>query len=720
MRNSSDGGNAEEVLCLEVDNTLPDRKSSLTTAQISEPIRLEKVPVKRVSFSNTHSVINDCGEEVLPVRHRDSITSASTDSSEDSTSSGEGRSGAMSHRSSKLRAKLPVTTGTTKHLSEMVQTSLDGGSIISMDSSTEEWTPSIQKEVAERRKSAPLCADMYPDRRSEGHVVKDYRSMSQTVAPYDQLAMMSPSSPVPNSQFQFKGSKGIMSPPPQKGTRTHSRGSSISSLESSDSYQGYVMSPTTPSGEYIYEEQNQSPWSKMDDNNYLKGQGQLTKQGPPTAQKPASIKKSRPMSGSSTGSVDMGHRRNASKSSLESVEEIPKESEDHGFMGPIPVCSPVPPRTSPVPPRISPVPTKTVIPSPPILQQNQNWPQSLPTTPTMLQSVPRTPNQHPRVDLTQSHMTMGPYSAPATPQPLSPATTSTIGCLSPRLSGHRSSISKAVTPPVVPSTPPPNPPALVPPAPRNPAASIKTHKKRPSGGNIVVNGNQALSGSPGAQYPDIVATHRSNQTTATESQGHDHGTSNSEDANCAFMAELNQHMHMSSTSSPDGTVQQPDSRIPPQTLPKPNDQRVNGNTSACPMDYNSSYPHFYSHSVIPDIANRPPPSSNQQSKKQIPPPPPKRNENTKLSTSISSRTSAVDISDVPNEINHIDPIYGNCEGILDISDLPPPPPELLEDFTGEGQSYYEGQGHGSQRSGKLIAPPPPPPPKRNKETQLSS
>lgn len=704
FRDSTDGKSNEDVLCLEIDKVdkLPQRKSSLTSAQISEPIRVEKAPVKRVSFSNTHSVINDSGEEVLPVRHRDSITSASTDSSEDSTSSGEGRCGVMSHRSSKLRAKLPVTTGTTKHLSEMVQTSLDGGSIGSMDSSTEEWRPNITSPVQkeERRKSAPLCGDMY----LEGHV-KDHRSMSQTIQ-YDQLPM-SPSSPSTMSQFQFKGSKGIMSPPPQKGTKTHSRGSSISSVDSSDSYQGYITSPTTcvPLGDNQYSDQNQPPWSKMEENSYQKGQCQSGKQGPPTAQKPASIKKGRPLPGSSTGSVEMGHKRNTSKSSLESVEEIPKEMEFQGQVGPIPVSSPVP--------------LRTVGASPPVPQQSQSRSQSNPNTPTVVQSAPKYPNQHPRVDLTQSQMTKGSHSAPATPQPQtgSPAPTTSIGCLSPRLSGHRSSLPKPVAPPMVPVTAP-DPPALVPPAPRNPAVTAKTHKKRPSGGSIVVNGNQVMSGSQGAQYPDIVATQRSQQTTEHQGQS----VSNGEDTNYAslpFMAELSQHMHSSQAPKPGISVQQSDSRIPPQTLPKPTDQRINGNTSACQIDYNSSsYPYNYSSNpIIADTSNRPS-SSAQQSKKHTPPPPPKRSENTKLSTSLNSQTSAAEISDVPNEQDHIDPIYDNCEGILDISELPPPPPELLEDFGGEGQSH-ESQSQESQRSGKPKAPPPPPP-KRNRETQLSS
>ncbi|XP_076460386.1 uncharacterized protein LOC143293422 isoform X3 [Babylonia areolata] len=92
-----------------------------------------KTPTKRVSFCATHSVISDPRElqqqqqqqqqqQHSGPRHRDSIIS---DSSEDSNSSGEGRHSSANLLRGKMRPKLPVTTETTRFLTEMNQLSID-------------------------------------------------------------------------------------------------------------------------------------------------------------------------------------------------------------------------------------------------------------------------------------------------------------------------------------------------------------------------------------------------------------------------------------------------------------------------------------------------------------------------------------------------------------------------------------------------------------------
>ncbi|XP_052245813.1 ras-associated and pleckstrin homology domains-containing protein 1-like isoform X3 [Dreissena polymorpha] len=821
---------------------LLERKLSLTAAQISEPVRIDKPPVKRVSFSNTHSVIHDPGDEVVHcVRHRDSITSASTDSSEDSTSSGEGRYGGLVHRGSKLRAKLPVTTGTTKQISEMVQTSLDGGSVSSMDSSNDEWRPNslgAMKDISERRKSAPVCE---VNERNDYHM-KEGRSMSHQM----QSSPLSPAVPSSNSYSHTKNGRVLTSPPPRKsglgnGVNTHSRGSSISSVESGDSGQGTLTSPLS---EMFFSEQNS--WMSYDSKLYSDCHVS-NKQGPPTAQKPASIKKGRPHSGPAIGPVEKGHIRNPSKSSLESVEEA-----NEGYRGVVPVSSPLPPRVIPSPysvashmghtrsmsqpntpsvsaqpphfpshaypahigspsvslpstppatsvypvnyPSTPPIHSSTA-PSYPTQSSHPNHTQHFTyghplgsaqyTAPAMSSSTPCYPMQSPLIhqSLTATNYpvlplplqhssstpsypvqspsihhsssapsypaekapfphqsttanyqtgqdlpidntsTKGKIHSPASQPPSSPLPT--IGCLSPRLSAHRSSVAKPVPPPMVPCTPP----VLLPPTPRNPSATVSMHKKRPSGSNFVVPGNNA-----GSSDPDISSDnfHQNN--------GDRIACLNGEESNqgmpLPFMAELNKHMHNIQQDHHSEKCEQSDIaalRQPPQTLPKPSsDQRVNGSMNSCLKDQKDQ-PLCYSQEPVHDIDRHSRASTSsetsqmsslstqQQSKRQLPPPPPKRSETTKLSSSSSSADTThavVSGSSVPNELDldNIDPIYDNCDGILDINELPPPPPEFFENFEGQGQEF---QGHcESQRSGK-VRPPPPPPPKRSQETQLS-
>ncbi|XP_033761330.1 ras-associated and pleckstrin homology domains-containing protein 1-like isoform X2 [Pecten maximus] len=238
VRNSSgsDSTIVEDDVSLEVTSSTThhhhhhhERKSSLTGQHSMEMGGMPKQPVKRVSFSNTHSVINaDSGEELVHVRHRDSITSASTDSSEDSNSSGENRHTMTSSRS-KMRAKLPVTTGTTRQISEMYQTAMEGSSVSSCDSMGHERKPSItspvQTQDKERRKSAPVLhedrvrrherkgSDGSRDSR-ESRDSRDSKSLSQSL---DYTSIPSnPSSKNTSPQNLHALNKVPPSPPPLK------------------------------------------------------------------------------------------------------------------------------------------------------------------------------------------------------------------------------------------------------------------------------------------------------------------------------------------------------------------------------------------------------------------------------------------------------------------------------------------------------------------------
>lgn len=167
-----------------------ERKSSLSGQHAFESG--SKQPPKRVSFSNTNCVIHDSGEELVPVRHRDSITSASTDSSEDSNSSGENRL-SLNNARSKMRARIPVTTGTTRQISEMCQLSLDGSSISSCESRESlghERKSSITSPIQvqdkqldrDRRKSAPALQSGAPKHERKGSDgSREFRAMSQSI-----------------------------------------------------------------------------------------------------------------------------------------------------------------------------------------------------------------------------------------------------------------------------------------------------------------------------------------------------------------------------------------------------------------------------------------------------------------------------------------------------------------------------------------------------------
>ena len=734
---SGSEGTSEEVVCLEI-NQVSERKGSLTGSGLL--VDGNKPPVKRVSFSNTHSVINaDSGEELVHVRHRDSITSASTDSSEDSTSSGEGKM-SMSHRS-KMRPKLPVTTGTTKQISEMVQSSFENMTYECL--MEEDWQPQVTSPVRkefERRKSTPSynSTDMYS--RCDGQ---------------DSL-LMSPTSPRTCSPQHGKGGK-IPSQSQRMTARSHSRGSSISSVESSDSYQsqgsyhgqyqgqfqgqyqGQCFSPTGPgSHSYDIDPASPSPLYETIAPQLQQGQGQqVQKLAPPTAAKPVTGKKLWPQSTPSAGPQELGHRRTSSKSSLESVEEIPR-AEEPMITQETSVSMVTPPAT----------PTrgqymKTPPPPPPVAKQSQHLlrSSSQPSTPTLNISAAQYHQTHsepqlygldspvdcfptpvasqapipmsPPVGPTQAHMPMSPP----------PSTSSMSSPMSPHPSVHRhpSITATPVSPPIAPAMPtpplaaPPTPP-LVPPTPRNPNTIVKTHKRRPSGDQRVIDGSQPMSRSLGSDYPDIAVSRPpivmlselplpSPSRMTPQGHGHSEGhhdqcSYTAEEINYAplpFMAELNKHMHMTPHN---GEVHVPGTRHPPETLPKPGDnrQQINKQSSPVPSTCSSQQTTAMSPGGLKSQPVTEP-------KKIAPPPPPRRSESTKLTS--NTRTSA-EIKSVPNESESI---YGNCDGLLDINELPPPPPELLEGYAGDS-SIKTGSGKGR--------PPPPPPPKRNKDTQISS
>ncbi|KAJ8314038.1 hypothetical protein KUTeg_008599 [Tegillarca granosa] len=234
IRNSSSSDttiteNSDEIVCLEV-TAHHSRQSSLSSQQSMDSIAGgqvasgQKAPVKRVSFSNTHSVINDSGEELVPLKHRDSITSASTDSSEDSTSSGESRQSFTSHRG-RLKAKIPVTTETTRQISGMYQQSMETSSISSCDSGhsydrKSSLTSPIHSQSyndKERRKSAPVLhsggSRESRHERKSSDTARESKTLSQAIS----ASVCDPqSTKVSSVQSPQPSSKSPLSPPPVK------------------------------------------------------------------------------------------------------------------------------------------------------------------------------------------------------------------------------------------------------------------------------------------------------------------------------------------------------------------------------------------------------------------------------------------------------------------------------------------------------------------------
>lgn len=214
LSSTTDCDNPDDMV-IEVTPMQP-RKSS-----ISGPIIIDspqKAPVKRVSFSNTHCIINaDAGEELVPMKHRDSITSASTDSSEESNSSGENKTVSGTSLRGKMKPKLPVTTGTTRQISEMVQMAMEDRAQVLYESIMEEKKPTspyghLEKPM-ERRKSAPAIHDekrevhKHERKPSEGNcnsnnkpdprMLSHYSSMAQAATSNQQSPPQKPVGQVP-------------------------------------------------------------------------------------------------------------------------------------------------------------------------------------------------------------------------------------------------------------------------------------------------------------------------------------------------------------------------------------------------------------------------------------------------------------------------------------------------------------------------------------------
>ncbi|XP_059163290.1 ras-associated and pleckstrin homology domains-containing protein 1-like isoform X2 [Physella acuta] len=672
IRNSTSGvsDNPRDMISIEV-LAIPPRKSSegidgrslsgsVGSSSIGSSVSesSHKTPVKRVSFSATHSIINgDSVEQV--VKHRDSIISASTDSSEDSNSSGEIRPGASFR--GKMRPRLPVTTETTRQLADMCNVSMDenaeaiyaethyrGGS--SAFARTDRRRASMQ----ERRGS---CGSAGSDNSQRSSHVTRHSSMASSIkqhsldsgAEQHTSPVVKQSSPVPvDSPYQHVRRKSEPSVAAVIGTvveeSPHSTYSPVYSplreekgeLESLEQTHMYTIDQAH--AEPVYN-QIKSPASVRQ-----------TKVSNPAIPPPAQFREG-----------ESNH--------------IPSFIHSNHEVTPSPHVQPmqVPPPPPPGPPapiannqKFLESPYGTCPSQPPSQPTGQP-----PSQPHLKSSPPATlPKPQSSQSLNGSTLPSGlPKQAPPPPARLS-SNESTSSC-----SGLDSVTSSPIHVPI----PPPMPPLT----PKLPPPTLPKSSHAATTGASLIGNNAKPPTSPGVFHTEGLSSKTNGQPDGAKVKGRHNSTSSDEITGC-----------------------------PPQSpslpflseLSKRNNQDLNGGDTV-------------------ELRNGQPTSLAQQhrrsasaggvvgrnDKKCAPPPPPKRSENTRLSMDlILQQHSDNNGTSVPLH----DPIYENFDGIMDIDELPPPPPELLMDLP-----FAESE---SQRTCGKKPKPPPPPPKRSKDTQLSS
>ncbi|XP_061186037.1 ras-associated and pleckstrin homology domains-containing protein 1-like isoform X2 [Saccostrea echinata] len=721
--------------------------SSQSSLELPPSGGLQKTHTKRVSFSNTPSVINADSDTEMRVRHRDSITSASTDSSEDSTSSGESRHSANSSASrGKFRAKIPVTTGTTRQISEMVQVAYEGSSISSCESDTRagghERKPSLAKH-SEKEKSR-ASSHRHERKSSDGSIEREYRTL-KNVSPQHTLSHRAPPSPpplkcplnyqsiqeddevwqrnenfVPTSTYPYHPPQQIagqmsmhkmpmspqlprvysdpsqercMSPPP------HER------FKSPPPPSHRVMSPPSHHRAISPTSAPIDPWEYRTDL-------------PPP---PGAMFSHGESGGRPQGSHGYQEQR-LSKHTVAAPKTVSPKVPQNLSQSPPPPMPPPGPMAKPPSPGALPFhpPPLTSLSNPMFKQanvlseecdSNASSPcpsESSPTTPrSMLAMPPAMPllqNQY--VSLQSGAMNLGkapsksgpevtsdsPLSPMSAPQPIPPA-----GSMASPPPMSQSKAQKTYPPPLScgATRPSASPGVMSPVSPISPA---------------LVQSPQMRNSAHGYEHFDQVRVRPGSQGSRGSTGSNMSRTSSGGSVNCYPPPPPNPGAQPMSPRLDDSGKSLPfldelskrsstgPKKVPPQTLPKPTDsnsnmQNINGATNTLT---NGVTPHNHKPEIV-----RP---NSAPVKKGVPPPPPKRSETTRLSSEVSR------IKDQDNVVPsvHDSPLYENfqeCEGIMDINDLPPPPPELLAGLASDG----------NVKRGK----PPPPPPKRSRETHLT-
>lgn len=713
--------------------------SSQSSLELPPSGGLQKTHTKRVSFSNTPSVINADSDTEMRVRHRDSITSASTDSSEDSTSSGESRQSGNSNASrGKFRARIPVTTETTRQISEMVQVAMEGSSISSCESDSRgvghERKPSLTRmNEKEKPRSSTLPASRHERKSSDGSIEREYRTL-KNVSPQHTYSHRAPPSPPPlkcplNYQSiqedeeiwqrneNFVPTSTYHYPPP------HQSPAQLSMHKN-------PMSPTLPR---VYSDPSQERCLSPP------LQERFKSPTPPLSRVMSPPSHHRIMSPTAAPTDPWEYRSDLHLSHPGTLVYQEQRLSKHTVAAPKTVSPKVPQNLSQSPP--PPMPPPGPMAKPPS-------PGNLPFHPPPLTSLSNTLMKQSN-GLTEecdsgSSSPCPSESSPTTPRgmlampPAMPLLHNQYISSQPGALGQVKNISRPG--PEVASASPSKSPA---PVASPPVSQSKTQKTYPPPLSCVDARSPSSPGvkspisplpSPLAQSPhmrnsaqgyehyDQVRVRPGSQASRGSTGSNISRTPSGGSVHCYPPPPPNPGAQPMSPGAEDGGKSLPfleelskrsstgGKKVPPQTLPKPSDgghnnsdmQKLNGATSATTTLTNGVTPQngVTPHGHKPEMV-RP---NSAPVKKAVPPPPPKRSENTRLSSDVS-KVKDQD-SAVPNDQNS--PLYGNlqeCDGIMDINDLPPPPPELLAGLASDGNV---------KRS-----KPPPPPPKRSRETHLT-
>lgn len=608
-----------------------------------------KTPIKRVSFSKTHSIINgDSGEQTI--RHRDSIISSSTDSSEDSNTSGETRLGSSFR--GKMRPKLPVTTETTRQLADMCNVSIDE-TAEGIYAETHHHRSQVNFSRSDRKRSSmPEC------RRPHSASGSEYGHRSTYVKSSSSIKQHSMDSGVDISQVYNKQNNSS-----SEGYYQHigRRSELTTSSKPPSSIYSTVYSSLREEQHVLPEVDVKSPYrNRPEDSDKIYNQIKC-----PTPTLPSEMARDRlcstaipppPQFREMTNEVNhMPHSAalHADKLVSEQLLHAPRLMSPVSFSSSITSAEMAKSQQKLHNLKESPYNVAVSVSS--SSHSKASLPPTLPkphiTPASIANSLKLKINELPNDSLSS------PFGSPSN-EPLVHSSVHT--------STHPSvtTTSSKIPPPTLPKT------------------SLYTRAASP-----VVSGCPLRSSSLHAFKPPL-----GDRQLAEKAGQADSSLTKSDGEYNSVPYEINSCHFQSSTLplAPEFSRKHPEPEADNSSVEMRSDQ---------PLSASSNSTSASAGSLVVKL-----------DKKTAPPPPPKRNESTRLSVELTRQQNQC------SEQNGIcvqmlDPVYENVDDMMNIDELPPPPPELLMDLP---SSELEEPNYGLAKKPK----PPPPPPKRSKETHI--